>query len=61
MYIYACNQEAKDAMKNYMTNFDLHNFDAENVSKDIINVKAIDHALDDNFPSNVIQCILVSC
>ena len=57
--IFACNQEANDTMKNYMINFDIRNFNAKNVSKAIINVKGIAHALGDDLPSNVVQCILV--
>ena len=54
-HIFACNQEANDTTKKYMINFDIHNFDSENISKAIINGKAIDRALGDNWLSNVVQ------
>ena len=52
-HIFARNQKVKDTMKNYMINFNTHNFNTENISKAIINVKAIACALGNDFPFNV--------
>jgi hypothetical protein len=53
------NQEAKDAPKNYIREFDITKFPGENVPTACLCLKAIARALgDDNLPSNTIHKVL---
>ena len=53
------HQQGAIMMFYLVTNFDINNFDGQNVSKAIINMKALAHALRDDLPTNVVRCILM--
>ncbi len=53
------NQEAKDALKNYIREFDITNFPGEKVPTACLCLKAVARALgDDDLPSNTIPKVL---
>jgi hypothetical protein len=52
------NQEAWDALKEYVKNFDIHNFPGENVPTACLKLKAVHNFLGDKTPSNAVHTIL---
>jgi hypothetical protein len=53
------NQEARDALENYIKSFDITKFPGENVPTACLHLKAVAHALGNNdFPSNTIRKVL---
>ena len=53
------NQEAKDALENYIRGFDITKFPGENLSTACLCLKAMARALgDDDLPSNTIRKVL---
>jgi hypothetical protein len=53
------NQEAKDALKNYIRDFDITKFPGENVPTTCLHLNAVARALDDSdLPSNTIRKVL---
>ncbi len=53
------NQEAKDALENYIREFDITKFPGENVPTACLRLKAVARALgNDNLPSNTIRKVL---
>jgi hypothetical protein len=52
------NQEAWDALKEYVKTFDIHDFPGENVPTACLKLKAVVAVLGDKLPSNAVQRIL---
>jgi hypothetical protein len=53
-----CNQEAWDALKDYVKTFDIRNFPGKNAPTACLKLKAIINVLDDKTPSNAVCTIL---
>jgi hypothetical protein len=52
------NQEAWDALEEYVKTFDIHNFPGENVPTACLKLNAVLNVLGDKTPSNAVRTIL---